>query len=143
MSRSYTVKLLFHFLQYSLSRLNRFNVLFQAEVCRVLELESSARELLKVYLLNFVQPDIVNESDGVTTINYTSPSNHKSDKELSIGQQASRHLQAIADECEPAAIARFYRSVKMGYVAAVDKLLKKFKCTYLGYDGRPQLTIRA
>ena len=61
----------------------------------------------------------------MTTINYTS-SNHKSDEELSIGQQASRHLQAIADECEPAAIARFYKSVKMGYVAAVDKLLKKF-----------------
>ena len=68
----------------------------------------------------------MNKSDDMTTINYTSPSNHKSDKELSIDQQASRHLQAIADECEPAAIARFFKSVKMGYVAAVDKLLKKF-----------------
>lgn len=61
----------------------------------------------------------MNKSDDVTTINYTSPSNHKSDEEISIGQQASRHLQAIADECEPAAIAQLYKSEKMGYVAAV------------------------
>ena len=49
------VKLLLYFLQYSLTRLNRFNVLFQSEGYRVLELESAARELIKVYLLNFVR----------------------------------------------------------------------------------------
>ena len=92
-----------------------------------------AQELLKVYLLNFVKAGIVNESDDVTTINYSSPSNHKSDEELSIGQQASRYLQTINDECEPAAIAQFYKSVKMGYIAAVDQLLKifQFNCEML------------
>ena len=54
-------------------------MLFQSEGCRVLELDSTAQELLKVYLLNFVKADIVNESDDVTTINYSSPSNYKSD----------------------------------------------------------------
>ena len=72
------VKLLFYFLQYSLARLNRFNVLFQSEGCNVLELDSEAQELLKVYLLNFVKAELVNESDDVTTINYSSPSNHYS-----------------------------------------------------------------
>lgn len=120
------VKVLFYFLQYSLTRINRFNVLFQSEGCRVFKLESVAQELLKAYLLNFIKADVVNESDDVTKINYTSPSNHKSDEDLSIGQQASRYLQTINDECEPAAIAQFYKSVKMGYIAAVDKKLKKF-----------------
>ena len=54
----------------------------------MLELERSAQELLKVYLLNFVKLDIVNESD-VTTINYTSLSNCNLDEKLSIGKQAS------------------------------------------------------
>ena len=82
--------------------------------------------MLKVYLLNFVNADLVNGSDDVTTIDYSSPSNHKPDEELSIGQQASRYLSTIQDECEPSAIAQFYKSVKLEYIAAVDKLLKKF-----------------
>ena len=46
-------KLVYHFVQFSLTRLNMFNVLFQAEGCCVLKLAGETRILLRAYMTNF------------------------------------------------------------------------------------------
>lgn len=74
----------------------------------------------------------MNGCDDVTTFSYTSPSNHKSDEELSIGQQASWYLDTINDECELAAIAQFYKSVKMGYIAYLQCSCEMLKADISG-----------
>ena len=121
-----TVKLLCYFVHFALGRLNRFNQVFQSEGCQVLDLESATKELLKAYLLNFVKADVVSTADDITKIEYSYIVNQKVDTELSIGQQCSRYLCTIEDECGPAAIKCFYNSVRKEYIATVDKLLKKF-----------------
>ena len=79
-----TAKLMFYFLQYALSRLNKFNTVFQSESCRILELEKETCDLLRAYLMNFIKPDLVSMTTGVTKVGYKSPSNHKCLEEISI-----------------------------------------------------------
>ena len=110
-------------MHFALRRLNRLNRVFQSDGCQVLELESATKELLNAYLLNFVKADVVSTADDVTKVEYSCVGNQKADTELSIGQQCTRYLSTIEDECDPAAIEHFYESVRKGYIAAVDKLL--------------------
>ena len=90
-----TGKLLFYFLQYALSRLNKFNTLFQSESCRILELEKETCDLLRVYLMNFIKPDLMSMATDVTKVDYKSPSNYKCFEEISIGQQTTRYITFI------------------------------------------------
>ena len=114
-----TVKLLCYFMHFALGRVNRFNQVFQSDGCQILELEGATKELLKAHLLNFVKSDVVSTADDVSCVG-----NQKAHTELSILQQRTRYLSTIEDECDPAAIECFYKSVRKGYIAAVGKLLK-------------------
>ncbi|XP_060771465.1 uncharacterized protein LOC132882206 isoform X3 [Neoarius graeffei] len=120
------MKLMYYFLQYALTKLNKFNIFFQPDDCHVLELEKETEGPLKAYLLNFMKVDAVN-IDDMSKVDYKCEEQQKSDEYLTIGIQASRYLESISEECDPAIITRFYRSVRAAYVAAVEKvLLKKF-----------------
>ncbi|XP_060760532.1 uncharacterized protein LOC132870730 isoform X2 [Neoarius graeffei] len=118
------MKLMYYFLQYALTKLNKFNILFQSHDCRVLELEKETEGLLKAYVLNFMKVDAVN-IDDLSKVDYKCEEQQKSD-DLTIGIQASRYLESISEDCDPAIITCFYRSVRAAYVAAVEKFLNKF-----------------
>ncbi|XP_060760535.1 uncharacterized protein LOC132870730 isoform X4 [Neoarius graeffei] len=92
--------------------------------CRVLELEKETEGLLKAYVLNFMKVDAVN-IDDLSKVDYKCEEQQKSD-DLTIGIQASRYLESISEDCDPAIITCFYRSVRAAYVAAVEKFLNKF-----------------
>ena len=59
-------------------------------------------------MMNFIKPDLVSMATDVTKVDYKFPSNHKCFEEISVGQQTTRYLISIEDQCDPAAISSFY-----------------------------------
>lgn len=47
--------------------------------------------------------------DDISKVDYKCEEQQKSDEDLTIGIQASRYLESISEECDPAIITRFYR----------------------------------
>ena len=63
-------KLMYHFLQFSLTCLNRLNAVFQAKGCRVLKLAEETRILLRACMANFVKPDVIAAAADVTVVDF-------------------------------------------------------------------------
>ena len=118
--------LAYYFLSYALTRLNRFNVLFQGEGCKILQLLPATKSLLRSYLTNFVKEAVINEASDVTEVDFSNLDNQKVDEDLVIGSAAQKYIREIEDETDPAVIKTFYTSVRKGYAAVVMKLLQRF-----------------
>ena len=79
------VKLICHFVLYAMKPLNRFSTAFQTHASRIGTLDSDVHNLLRAYMSNFVDPDILKSEDDITTINYLDRSKQVCDDELGVG----------------------------------------------------------
>ncbi|KAI0211424.1 hypothetical protein LSAT2_003748, partial [Lamellibrachia satsuma] len=86
------VNLSYQFLSYALALLNRFNVIFQAEGCMILQLLDETKDLLRTYLSTFVKRDLLQRAEDILQVDYNNPDNQVSDVELDVGTAARRHV---------------------------------------------------
>ena len=129
--RDSEVKLLCHFISYAMKPLYKFSVAFQTSASRIGTLHSDVRSLLKSFMSNIVDPDILQSHDDVTSVDYQSRSNQVCDDELGIATSTRLLLFGeLEDTVHGTAIEkRFFTCVREFYVATISKMLKKFPFT--------------
>ena len=122
------VKLLCHFIAFALKPLNKFSTAFQTCASRIGSLQSDVRGLLRSYMCNFIKPDVFNDVDDITTLDYLDPENQATNDELGIGTTTQLLLCGdLEDEVVGTSIERrFYKYVRSFYEASVSKILNKF-----------------
>ena len=79
------VKLFCHFAVYALKPLNIFNTAFETHVSRIGTLQADVRKILLSFLANFVDPDVIESADDITSVDFTNKSLQLNDDELGIG----------------------------------------------------------
>ena len=79
------VKLFCHFVSFAMKPFNKFSIAFQTHASRIGTLQSDVRKLLKAFMSNFIDPNVLREADDVTSINYRDINKQLSDDELGIG----------------------------------------------------------
>ena len=86
------------------------------------------RGLLRSYMCNFIKPDVFNDVDDITTLDYLDPENQATNDELGIGTTTRLLLCGdLEDEVVGTSIERrFYKYVRSFYEASVSKILNKF-----------------
>lgn len=91
-------------------------------------LQSDLSKLLRAFITNFIDPDVIKDADDVTGIDYTDPTNQLSDDELGIGTSARMLLCGeLEDEVVGTRIeTRLFTTVRPFYEIAVTKILAKF-----------------
>ena len=80
------VKLFCHFAVYALKPKNIFNTAFQTDVNRIGTLQADVRKILQSFLANFVDPDVIESADDITSVDFTNKSLQLNDDELGIGR---------------------------------------------------------
>ena len=122
---SIETKLFCHFVLYALKPLNNFSLSFQTNANKIAFIQSDVRKLLKVYLSNFIHPNILQAIDDVIQVDYMNRSCQLGDNELGIGTSTRMLLcePDFADEFIGTTIGkRFYTSVRLFYECSVTIL---------------------
>ncbi|XP_060074370.1 zinc finger protein 862-like [Ylistrum balloti] len=117
--------LYFHFLQFILPFLVEFNTMFQADDTRLPYLGKEMQQLLRKLLGKFVLAKTIREAEDVTAVPYRDTTVHLKDPYLAVGLCTRAYLSEH-DEDTQGVTARFFSSVRRFYIAAVDKMVKKF-----------------
>ena len=76
------VKIICHLVSYAMKPFNKFSTAFQAHASRIGTLDSDVRTLLRAYMSNFIDPDILKSEDDITTISYQDRSKQVTNDEL-------------------------------------------------------------
>ena len=79
------VKLMCHFVLYALKPFNKFSTVFQTHASCIGTLDFDVRNLLRAYMSNFVDPDVLKSEDDITAISYQDRSKQVNDDELGVG----------------------------------------------------------
>ena len=79
------VKLICHFVLYAMKPFNKFSTAFQTHASRIGTLDSDVRNLLRAFLSNFIDPDVIKSVNDITTLSYLDRSKHVENDELGIG----------------------------------------------------------
>ena len=66
--RSLEVKLICRFVLFALQPLNKFTTVFQTHASRIGSVQDDTMSLLRGYLANFIQPEIITAANDITTI---------------------------------------------------------------------------
>lgn len=122
------VKLFCHFALYALKPLNKFSTALQTHASKIGTLQHDVCELLRAFLSNFINPDILQSTEDVTTIAFTDRSIQLSNDELGIGT-STRLLLCGELEDEIVGTVKentFFNSVRTFYETSVSKMLAKF-----------------
>ena len=122
------VKLLCHFVSYAWKGFSSFSLAFQIHASRIGTLQSDVLNLLKSFLSNFIDPNVLRQSNDITTINYQDLNVQLKDSELAIGTSTRMLLCGeLEDEVTGTVIeARFYQTVRTFYDTTVCKIIDKF-----------------
>ena len=63
------VKLICHFVSYVMKLFNKFSIAFQTHASHIGTLQSDVQKLLRAFMSNFIDPEIMKAADDVTSIN--------------------------------------------------------------------------
>jgi len=78
------MKLFLSFVLFALKPLNQFSVLFQTHASRVGTLHHDMNQLLRSFMSNFIDPDIIKNSDDITAVDFTEKEIQLSDRNRNI-----------------------------------------------------------
>ena len=97
-------------------------------VALVATLDFDVRNLLRAYMSNFVDPDVLKSEDDITAISYQDRSKQVNDDELGVGTTTRLLLCGeLEDEVVGTHIeTRFFEHVREFYETSVAKILTKF-----------------
>ncbi len=122
-----SVKLWMLFLHETLVVFDKFNESFQtSKAATIHRLHSESERLLKKVLTFFVKPSVIrNNSEDLTTVDFSNSDNYLSDEDIFIGDEATAFYLDLTEN-EGLSISNFYDHVKSFYVTFLDKLISKF-----------------
>ena len=94
---------------------------------RIGTMQGEVVALFRGYLANFVRAEVILEDSDVWSIEYSISDNQLDDEDLAIGTDTLLFLAEIEDDFVGTLLERrFYRSVRLFYEAAVEKMISKF-----------------
>ena len=79
------VKLLCHFVSYALKHFNQFSAAFQTHAGRIGRLQSDVCTLLRGFMSNFIDSNVLKSTNDITSIKYQNRCNQVTDAELGVG----------------------------------------------------------
>ena len=125
-------KLYCQFVAFALKPLNAFNTAFQTSASKIGTLQHDIRNLLRGFLSNFIQPQILAavSNDDIHSFNYEDTANQLCNDELGIGTAARLLLLENSDELEGTRREDdFFFSIRHFYMECVRKMIIKFPFT--------------
>ena len=78
-------KLLCHFVSYALKPFNQFSASFQTHASRIGRLQLDVCTLLRGFMSNFIDPNVLKSTNDITSIKYQDRCNQVTDAELGVG----------------------------------------------------------
>ena len=133
------VKLYCLFVLFALKPLNAFNIAFQSSLSKIGTLQEDARNLLRGFLSNFIQPHLLaaTPNEEIHSIDYGGVANQLSKDELGISSAARLLLIEKSDELEGTQKEGiFFQSVREFYTECVRKMTSKFPFTDMTISDR-------
>ena len=99
---SIETKLFCQFVSFALKPLNFFNTAFQTSASKLGTLQRDVRNLLRSFLSNFIQPQLLaaTSCEDIHTFDYESPNSQLSNDEIGIGTSTRLYLIENSDELE-------------------------------------------
>ncbi|KAI6653129.1 hypothetical protein LOD99_3965 [Oopsacas minuta] len=124
---SLKVKLICTFAHFALQPPNKFTILFQTHASRIGAIKEDTLLLLRGYLANFIQPEIIIATVDILTIDYRNKVNQLPRNSLVVGNDILDLIPEFEDEIHGTVMGdRFYDSVRLFYETVVSKMLAKF-----------------
>ena len=117
---------------FALKPLNSFNTAFQTSASRIGKLQQDVYDLLRSFLSNFVQPQLLAcaSNEEVYSFDYANLTIQLPNSELGIGTATRLCLIESSDELEGTSKEeKFFLSVRSFYVECVKKITNKFPFT--------------
>ena len=123
---SLQAKLICRFVLYALQALNKFTTIFQTHSSRIGTMQDDMLSLLRVYLANFIKPEVIVAADDITALDYKDRENQLSNESLGVGTETLLFLSEMGDDIEDTTMERkFFNSVRLFYETTVSKMLAK------------------
>ena len=124
---SVETKLIVHFVAFALRPLNSFNTAFQTKATKIGMMQQSVVDLLRIFLANFIKPEVLLAARDITTVEYADVSNQVGDDELGIGTATRLLLMENEDDLAGTQLLKnFFSAVRRFYKNTVAKILAKF-----------------
>jgi len=123
------VKLICNFVLYALKPLTLFSTAFQTHASHIGTLQADVRQLLRSFVSNFIQPDVIKSTEDITSIDFTDTdtSIQLSNGELGIGTSTRLLWYGEFENLVGTALERhFFKSVRTFYETCVLKIIGKF-----------------
>ena len=119
-------KLYVSFVVFALKPLNVFNTAFQSTTSKIGSMQGDVLQLLRSYMANFVDPEVLRQAPDILDIDYASRDQQVGSDELGVGTETRMLLIAMEDDGSVEVERRFFSNVCLFYESTVRKIIAKF-----------------
>ena len=120
------MKAYFMFLSFILEPLNAFNTIFQTDATQIAILIPEMNRLLRLFMAKFVLMRAIKSATDLTKVSFADRSVQLDDDILAVGMAMWTMLADSGDDLADGTRTRIFKSVRLFYVAIVEKMVKIF-----------------